>query len=202
MGFLTLRCVVQEIQLLLTKDERAFPVDILLVSFYFILINWDGLYFWQLLKIIYMTIILFCFLVSFASLGFISIYLAGKLGVFNAKGRGQSVRLLAALLPLIAALAIALSRTCDYHHHWQGAHRTYILLFIKFITPFKKIFNFLSSDVLCGSILGLFITYTCYRQYYPPLDSEQADLPLNVMRSSAIGNYDAGSATEVPYKVV
>ncbi len=56
MGFLTLRCVVQEIQLLLTKGERASPVDILLVSFYFILINWDGLYFWQLLKIIYMTI--------------------------------------------------------------------------------------------------------------------------------------------------
>lgn len=32
MEFLILRCVVLEIQLLLTKGERASPVDILLVS--------------------------------------------------------------------------------------------------------------------------------------------------------------------------
>jgi hypothetical protein len=74
------------------------------------------------------------FAVSFASLGFISLYMAGKLGVFNEKGRGQSLRLLVSLLPLLIALTVALSRTCDYHHHWQGIDKQktrphFVLLF-------------------------------------------------------------------------
>lgn len=122
---------------------------------------------------------MFCLTVSFASLGFISIYMAGKLGVFNERGRGQSLRLLISLLPLLVALTIALSRTCDYHHHWQGKHVQHIFKFSLSITD-SVLFIFYDSpqDVLCGSLLGLFTAYFCYRQHYPPLDSSEADIPL------------------------
>ncbi|GLG99076.1 hypothetical protein R5R35_012189 [Gryllus longicercus] len=88
---------------------------------------------------------------AFTSMGFIAFYLAGKLHVFNAGGRGQSWRLCIFLLPLVIGLAVALSRTCDYHHHWQ--------------------------DVLCGSLLGLSISYLCYRQYFPCLSSIHSHRP-------------------------
>ncbi|XP_035205083.1 phospholipid phosphatase 5-like isoform X2 [Stegodyphus dumicola] len=57
---------------------------------------------------------------AFASMMFCALYMCGKLQVFNQRGRGQSCRLVLALSPLLAAVFIALSRTCDYHHHWQG----------------------------------------------------------------------------------
>lgn len=52
---------------------------------------------------------------------FIALYFAGKLGTFNSRGRGQSWRLVVTLFPLIIALLVAISRTADYHHHWQGS---------------------------------------------------------------------------------
>lgn len=69
-------------------------------------------------------IALFCLFslcaVSFAGLGFISLYLAGKLHCFQAQGRGQGWKLCVALAPVIIATALTLTRYSDYRHHWQG----------------------------------------------------------------------------------
>ncbi|KFM78698.1 Phosphatidate phosphatase PPAPDC1B, partial [Stegodyphus mimosarum] len=98
---------------------------------------------------------------------FCALYLCGKLQVFNQRGRGQSCRLVLALSPLLAAIFIALSRTCDYHHHWQ--------------------------DVLVGSVLGIAIAWLCYFQFYPPLSHPTCSLPYSILltlSNAEINNLD------------
>ncbi|GBP10020.1 Phospholipid phosphatase 5 [Eumeta japonica] len=94
---------------------------------------------------------------SFCSLTMCSAWVCGRLRVFGPR-RGSSPRFLAALAPLVVALCVALSRTCDYHHHWQG----------KFL------------NVLAGSILGFTTGILCYRQYYNRLNSDLAGVPYVV----------------------
>ncbi|XP_068625973.1 phospholipid phosphatase 5 [Battus philenor] len=100
---------------------------------------------------------------SFCSLGVASLWACGRLGALGRR-RGSAARVLACLAPLVVALCVALSRTCDYHHHWQ--------------------------DILVGSTLGFTVAMFCYRQYYNPLGSELAGVP-RVVSSAGPARHDA-----------
>ncbi|KAJ2725788.1 hypothetical protein GGI07_000995 [Coemansia sp. Benny D115] len=78
---------------------------------------------------------------SFCGLTFTSLYLASHFR-YNDR-RGHAYKTLAFYLPLFCAALIAISRTADYHHHWQ--------------------------DVLAGSIMGTFIAWFGYRTYFPSI---------------------------------
>ncbi|XP_071739337.1 putative lipid phosphate phosphatase 3, chloroplastic [Rutidosis leptorrhynchoides] len=76
---------------------------------------------------------------SFAGLGFLSLYLAGKIKAFDRSG--HVAKLCIVFLPLLMASLVAVSRVDDYWHHWQ--------------------------DVFAGGILGLTVTTFCYLQFFP-----------------------------------
>ncbi|WRT70585.1 uncharacterized protein IL334_007583 [Kwoniella shivajii] len=87
---------------------------------------------------------------SFAGLGYLSLYLAGKMHLSDV--RGHRTRAWFALSPLLGGTMVAISRTEDNRHHWQ--------------------------DVLVGSLLGLSIAWVSYRTYYPRMSHKQCHLPL------------------------
>ncbi|KAG8087157.1 hypothetical protein GUJ93_ZPchr0010g11080 [Zizania palustris] len=82
---------------------------------------------------------------SFAGLGFLAWYLAGKLQAFDRKG--HIAKLCIVFLPLLVASLVAVSRVDDYWHHWQ--------------------------DVFAGGIIGLTVASFCYLQFFPcPFDAD------------------------------
>jgi len=89
---------------------------------------------------------------SFCGFGFLFLLLAAQLKVFSSN-RGRSMNLLISLLPILFATMVAISRTCDYHHHWQ--------------------------DISVGSFLGFVVVFIVYRQYFPSLTSDDCD-KLNI----------------------
>ena len=56
----------------------------------------------------------------FTAYAFTALYIAGKLGVFSVKGRGQSTRLVVAMAPLLVAVLVGISRLRDRRHHPEG----------------------------------------------------------------------------------
>ncbi|CAK9150663.1 unnamed protein product [Ilex paraguariensis] len=54
---------------------------------------------------------------SFAGLGFLSLYLSGKIKAFDR--RGHVAKLCIVLLPLLVASLVGISRVDDYMHHWE-----------------------------------------------------------------------------------
>ncbi|CAG9127914.1 unnamed protein product [Plutella xylostella] len=89
---------------------------------------------------------------SFCSLGFVSLYVCGRLGAGGRAGRGA--RLAAGAGPLALAAALGASRWVDHHHH--------------------------AGDVAAGAALGLALAAACYRRYYPPLYSDRAGIPYEL----------------------
>ncbi|KAJ9163308.1 hypothetical protein P3X46_022989 [Hevea brasiliensis] len=82
---------------------------------------------------------------SFAGLGFLSLYLSGKIKVFDR--RGHVAKLCIIFLPLLAASLVGISRIDDYWHHWQ--------------------------DVFAGALIGLVVSAFCYMQFFPAPYSEE-----------------------------
>uniref|UniRef100_A0A0E0MR46 Phosphatidic acid phosphatase type 2/haloperoxidase domain-containing protein n=1 Tax=Oryza rufipogon TaxID=4529 RepID=A0A0E0MR46_ORYRU len=54
---------------------------------------------------------------SFAGLGFLSLYLSGKIKVFDRQG--HVAKLCIMILPLLIASLVGISRIDDYRHHWE-----------------------------------------------------------------------------------
>jgi diacylglycerol diphosphate phosphatase/phosphatidate phosphatase len=81
------------------------------------------------------------YLASFAGLYYLSLYLCGKMHVLD--NRGEVWKAIIVMIPCLAAALIAVSRIMDARHH-----------------PF---------DVISGSLLGVFIAWASYRQYFPPI---------------------------------
>ncbi|XP_063695145.1 phospholipid phosphatase 5-like [Bolinopsis microptera] len=88
---------------------------------------------------------------SFAGLLFLSYYLAGKLQCFSAPAPKSLLNFCISLCPSLLALFIALSRYCDYWHHYQ--------------------------DIVWGSVLGTIIATVSYFYYYPSLSDPLSHKP-------------------------
>lgn len=54
---------------------------------------------------------------AFSGLGFLALYLSGKIKVFDR--RGHIAKLCLVFLPLLCASLVGISRVDDYWHHWQ-----------------------------------------------------------------------------------
>ncbi|KAH9966584.1 phosphatidic acid phosphatase type 2/haloperoxidase [Russula dissimulans] len=107
---------------------------------------------------------------SFAGLTFLSLYIAGKLHLFDTRGHAPKAWI--SVLPLFGAALVAISRTMDYRHHWH--------------------------DVLAGSFLGIVTAYFSYRQYFPSLASDLAHLPY-APRTQYLEHTHSRPAPGLPY---
>ena len=83
---------------------------------------------------------------SFSGLGYLSLFLAGRLHVLD--HHGQVYKPILVVVPLLGAALIAISRTMDNRHH--------------------------AGDVIVGSGLGMLVAWMAYRQYFPALASMRA----------------------------
>lgn len=94
---------------------------------------------------------------SFACLGYLSLWLAGQAKLLQSKTPHLSSALFFhawCAWPLVLATYIALSRTMDYRHHF--------------------------TDVFSGAGLGTAVACLCYHRYFPRLDSDAPHEPFAV----------------------
>eukprot|EP01117_Protostelium_nocturnum_P001941 TRINITY_DN125_c0_g1_i3.p1 TRINITY_DN125_c0_g1~~TRINITY_DN125_c0_g1_i3.p1 ORF type:complete len:296 (-),score=66.50 TRINITY_DN125_c0_g1_i3:105-992(-) len=88
---------------------------------------------------------------SFSSMVFLSLYLAGKFKVFNAHTGSLVLKAIFILSPMYISIFIAISRTIDYHHSF--------------------------ADIISGSLLGAGIGSFSYFLFFPLVFLDNCDLP-------------------------
>ncbi|RKP15092.1 phosphatidic acid phosphatase type 2/haloperoxidase [Piptocephalis cylindrospora] len=100
---------------------------------------------------------------AFSGMTFLSLFLAGKLHIFD--GRGLAIKAFICLLPLAAGLLVGATRLWDNRHH--------------------------PVDIFIGGILGVLFAFFAYFQYYPHLSSRQCHRPFPPrVRRSRIGDHE------------
>jgi len=87
---------------------------------------------------------------SFCAMTYLSLYLAGKLGLFRRQG-GAVWKAVIAMLPLSLSVFVAVSRTRDYHHHF--------------------------SDILGGAVIGVALALFFYVLNYESLFGDRSQYP-------------------------
>lgn len=112
---------------------------------------------------------------SFGGLGYLSLYLAGKLHLFDE--HGHIYKSVVVLAPMILAALIATSRVDDYRHHWQ--------------------------DVSVGALIGIVFAVFSYRQYYPSLAADQCHSPFSprkfgLLPSTLLPGHDEDTPLDTP----
>ncbi|KAK4579810.1 hypothetical protein LTR86_000011 [Recurvomyces mirabilis] len=96
---------------------------------------------------------------AFAGLGYLALFFASQAHALRA--RASLATFIVCLSPLLGAALIAISRLEDYRHDF--------------------------ADVICGSLIGILITYFNWRRYYPSLSSHDCDEP-HAQRGSRSGS--------------
>ncbi|KAF6144207.1 hypothetical protein GIB67_004880 [Kingdonia uniflora] len=91
---------------------------------------------------------------SFVGLGFLSLYLSGKIRVFD--GRGLVARLCLIGLPLVVATLVSISLVDDYYHR--------------------------GLDVFIGGLIGLIADVCCYLHFFPPPYKKNGWVPREYFR--------------------
>ncbi|KAA8914990.1 phosphatidic acid phosphatase type 2/haloperoxidase [Sphaerosporella brunnea] len=108
---------------------------------------------------------------AFAGLGYLSLFLAGKLHIMD--NRGEVWKAFIVLVPLLAAALVSVSRIMDARHH-----------------PF---------DVLSGAVLGEFMAWVAYRQYFPPLTDPKKKGRAYPRRTWALDTQEVADQGPVEY---
>lgn len=129
--------------------------------------------------------------VSFAGMGVLSWYLAGKLHLFDSrKLGGRAYATWIVIAPLSVALMVAISR--------------YVILILGFYQPRNStsFFSFRTmdnrhhwEDVLTGILVGLGTSSYAYWQYYPPLSDADCDIALGNVERRGLGVGDVPLST-------
>jgi len=125
------------------------------------------------------------FVASFAGLGFLTFYLAGKLHLFDNRGHVVSSFVRCGKMHVFdhsdSGQSVDLSRSAvgrcvcsDFTHYGLSSYEPVLPQ-----TCSTLIFCCLDhwEDVVTGSALGLLLAYFSYRQYYPHLSLEDAHVP-------------------------